>query len=78
MTTVSINGTIKEDATATGTIQLVKQDTVRYTNTFYYELPETGGGGAMAYRLMGSGMLLLLPILYATKRRYRGRRVNGG
>ena len=78
VTTVSINGTIKEDATASGTIQLVKQDTVRYTNTFYYELPETGGGGAMAYRLMGSGMLLLLPILYVAKRRYRGRRVNGG
>jgi len=78
VTTVSINGTIKEDATATGTIQLVKQDTVTYTNTFYYELPETGGGGAMAYRLMGSGMLLLLPILYVAKRRYRGRRVNGG
>ncbi len=78
VTTVSINGTIKEGAMASGTIQLVKQDTVRYTNTFYYELPETGGGGAMAYRLMGSGMLLTLPILYVAKRRYRGRRVNGG
>ena len=66
-------------ATATGTIATkMATEIVRYTNTFYYELPETGGGGAMAYRLMGSGMLLLLPILYVAKRRYRGRRVNGG
>lgn len=66
-------------ATATGTIATkMATEIVRYTNTFYYALPETGGGGAMAYRLMGSGMLLTLPILYAAKRRYRGRRVNGG
>ena len=55
-----------------GTIKLVNREQNGY------ELPETGGGGAMAYRLMGSGILLTLPILYVAKRRYRGRRVNGG
>ena len=43
-----------------------------------YQLPETGGDGTMKHRLIGGGMLLLLPILYAIRRRYRGRRVIGG
>ncbi len=76
--TVTQGGTVQpaEGDSPTGTIT-TDGTVVAYTNTIGYELPETGGG-AMGYRLMGSGMLLTLPILYATKRRYRGRRVNGG
>lgn len=78
VTTVAINGKVTETTEATGTIQLVKQDTVTYTNTFYYELPETGGGGVANYRICG-GLLMAVPLLWVLRRqRFRGRRATGG
>ena len=76
--TYTVNGGEEQsDAQSNGSITTGNTE-VAYTNSAMYELPETGGGGAMAQRLMGSGMLLTLPILYAVKGRYRGRRVKGG
>ena len=71
-------GTLHGNGTESAGSIIVGSTEVAYTNSAMYELPETGGGGAMGYRLMGSGMLLTLPILYAIKGRYRGRRVKGG
>ena len=75
--TYTVNGEDGNGTESAGSI-IVGSTEVAYTNSAMYELPETGGGGAMGYRLMGSGMLLTLPILYAIKGRYRGRRVKGG
>ena len=76
--TYTVNGDeAQSGAISTGDITTGNTE-VAYINSAMYELPETGGGGAMAPRLIGSGMLLTLPILYAVKGRYRGRRVKGG
>lgn len=75
--TYTVNGEEGSGTDSAGSITAGNTE-VAYTNSAMYELPETGGGGAMAQRLMGSGMLLTLPILYAVKGRYRGRRVKGG
>ena len=63
--------------TASGTV-VPGGTAIRYINTIGYELPETGGGGTMVYRLVGSGMLLTpIPILWRKKTRPRGRRGDG-
>ena len=72
----TVNGV--ETATVSGTIEKMNTEVVRYTNTFYYELPETGGGGAANYWICG-GLLAIMPCLWLLRRqRYRGRRVTGG
>jgi len=71
------NGDVQTGAQSTGSI-IVGATDVAYTNSVMYELPETGGGGTMVYRLVGSGMLLMpIPILWRKKTRPRGRRGNG-
>ena len=56
-----------------GTIKLWNRETNGY------ELPETGGAGITAYRLLGGGMMLMpIPILWRKKKtRPRGRGADG-
>jgi len=72
----TVNG--EETNTATGTVEKMHTEVVTYTNTFYYELPETGGGGVANYRICG-GLLMAVPLLWVLRRqRFRGRRATGG
>lgn len=73
-TTVAINDDVTEGCEATGTIRLVQQDTVHFLNTFFYELPATGGGGTEWYTAGGLCLMAAAVLLYG---RIRPRRKGG-
>ena len=51
---------------------------VVFTNTAFYELPETGGGGVGKYMICGVMLLGFALLCHQRRKRYSGRRVTGG
>ena len=76
--TTSTEGNVAEGKPiATGTITEAGQNySVAYTNTFYYELPETGGSGIILYTMAGA-LCIIFGTGFMYRKKLRERRVGG-
>ncbi|MCF2596771.1 DUF7601 domain-containing protein [Pseudoflavonifractor phocaeensis] len=65
------NGEVKSGSTVTGSIELLRTDTVCYINTVRSELPNTGGMGTQTFTFLGMMMMLSAGVLLMIQRRRR-------
>lgn len=61
-----------EGRVITGTVQEDVTHYITYTNTFHYQLPETGGPGTTLYTLAALPTLLAAGLLYKRSRKKGG------